>query len=417
MRVLHLTTEFPPVIYGGLGTAVGGWVTACARAGVTVAVQLVEGPLVLDGNDAGFHGYGYGYGYGAPGHAPRPAYATPSGGTSGIEFFQSSWSDAVDSGVRAVRAWRADVVHLHTAMLWYVAEAIHAATGAPIVYHVHSVDRAEYEIGAEPCPWLAHSHAQDRAIMGSDRLIALTASEAELLARYYPEAACKIRVVGNGIDDTEEARSAAFGNRRLGSAIVLYSGRLVERKGIRELLGAIPEVLGAWPETQFVFAGGPPPLTGEQVAAQWLGPAHAPYRDRILFTGWLPPRAVYRWYEAADILAVPSRYEPFGMVVLEGMLHGLAVVAADVGGPADILKHGRTGLLFPPRDGAALAASLRWLVANPIARRRIGRTAARDVRRHWLWDRLVSPMVDVYSELLLWGRSASFRGSISDPAH
>ena len=48
MRVLHLTTEFPPVIYGGLGTAVGGWVTATARAGISVAVQLVEGPLVLD---------------------------------------------------------------------------------------------------------------------------------------------------------------------------------------------------------------------------------------------------------------------------------------------------------------------------------------------------------------------------------
>ena len=55
-------------------------------------------------------------------------------------------------------------VHLHTAMLWYVAEAIQAATAVPIVYHVHSVDRAEYEIGHEPNPWLAHSHAQDQAI-------------------------------------------------------------------------------------------------------------------------------------------------------------------------------------------------------------------------------------------------------------
>ena len=49
MRVLHLTTEFPPVIYGGLGTAVGGWATACARAGVEIAVQLVGGVLALDG--------------------------------------------------------------------------------------------------------------------------------------------------------------------------------------------------------------------------------------------------------------------------------------------------------------------------------------------------------------------------------
>ena len=61
MRILHLTTEFSPVIYGGLGTAVGGWVTASARAGISVAVQLVEGPLVLDAGVANTY-YGYGYG-------------------------------------------------------------------------------------------------------------------------------------------------------------------------------------------------------------------------------------------------------------------------------------------------------------------------------------------------------------------
>jgi len=88
-------------------------------------------------------------------------HTTPVGGAGEIPFFQSSWSEAVKVGIRTVRAWRADVVHLHTAMLWYVAEAIQAATRTPIVYHVHSVDRTEYEIGAEPNPWLAHSHAQE----------------------------------------------------------------------------------------------------------------------------------------------------------------------------------------------------------------------------------------------------------------
>ena len=56
LRVLHLTTEFPPVIYGGLGTAVGGWVTASARAGITVAVELVEGPLILEGSSSATYG-------------------------------------------------------------------------------------------------------------------------------------------------------------------------------------------------------------------------------------------------------------------------------------------------------------------------------------------------------------------------
>src|SRR5436853_5100542 len=94
-------------------------------------------------------------------------------------------------------------------------------------------------------------------------------------------------------------------------------------------------------------------------------------------------------YASADILVVPSRYEPFGMVVLEGMLHGLPIAAADVGGPAEILEHGRTGLLFPPRDVGALAHGLAALAASPELRRRLGAAAAVEVRRRWLWRSVV----------------------------
>ena len=86
------------------------------------------------------------------------------------------------------------------------------------------------------------------------------------------------------------------------------------------------------------------------------------------------------------------------MVVLEGMLHGLPVIAAEVGGPADILEHGRTGLLFPPRNVTALAAALRQLVENNEDRHRMGHAAAREVRHRWLWERLVPDMLDVYRE-------------------
>ena len=87
------------------------------------------------------------------------------------------------------------------------------------------------------------------------------------------------------------------------------------------------------------------------------------------------------------------------MVVLEGMLHGLPVVAAEVGGPVDILEHGRTGLLFPPRDVTALTAALRQLAANAEQRNQLGRAAAREVRRRWLWERLLPEMLSVYREL------------------
>ena len=395
MRVLHLTTEFPPVIYGGLGTAVGGWVKACARAGLEAAVQLVEGPLVFDDNAAI---------YGVPlRRNPNPGELAAHECKEGIRFFQCSWSDAISTGVRAAQEWRPDVVHLHTAMLWYLASAIKIAAGKPLVFHVHSVDRAEYEIGNEPNPFLAHGRAQEEAIIGSDRLIALTRSEEILLRRYYPDATPKIRVVGNGIEDTPAALEACF-SVRSGAATVLYSGRLVERKGIRELLATIPEVLQAVPEAKFVLTGGPPRLPPTEIAAQWLQPKHTPFRDRIHFTGWQSPAEMVAWYASADILAVPSRYEPFGMVILEGMLYGLGIVASDVGGPAEILDHGCTGLLFPARDVAALSNALQRLLKHPGERYSLGRAAARQVRNKWLWKDLVRPMLEVYQECLVhWG--------------
>src|SRR5262249_26994211 len=163
----------------------------------------------------------------------------------------------------------------------------------------HSVDRAEYEIGHEPNPWLAHSQAQEQAITHSDRLIALTRSEEDLLKFYYPHARHKIRVVGNGIDDSAEARCAAFEKCSPTQTVVLYSGRLVERKGIRELIAAIPSVLHAAPNTSFAIVGGPPPLTGAEVAAQWLGAEHVCFARHIQFTGWQSPRNVSKWYERA----------------------------------------------------------------------------------------------------------------------
>ena len=396
MRVLHLTTEFPPVIYGGLGTAVGGWVGASASSGIAVGVLLVEGPLVV----AESHSYWSGHEL-ASAAVPRVVE------TGGITFFQTTSAKAIETGVSVVERWRPDIVHLHTAMLWPVAREIQRRTKRPLVYHVHSVDRAEYEIGAEPNLWLAHSEAQEEAIAAAGRLIALSESERELLASYYPAARERIRVVGNGIADTETARSASERTRSAPArVVVLYSGRLVERKGIRDLLAAAPLVLAAVPSVRFVLVGGPPPLSGDEVARQWLPDGLIGERERIFFTGWLSPDRVAEWYRSADVLVVPSRYEPFGMVLLEGMLHGLAIVASATGGPVEIVRDGESGLLFPPRDVGLLAERLIRVAASSDLRERLGRVAAADVRERWTWPARVRCMREVYGELLPSPRTA-----------
>jgi glycogen(starch) synthase len=392
MRVLHLTTEYPPVIYGGLGTAVGGWVTALAQDGITVGVLLVEGQLVTE-----------------PGSTRYGATATPGGRPAqpiadqhGVMFFQATWDDAIPVGLHLMSAWRPDVVHLHTAMLWYLAAAIQDATGIPVVYHVHSVDRAEYEIGHEPNQWLVHSHAQEAAIAAADHLIAISRSEHDLLLRYYPACQGRISTIGNGIGPSPVAPNRPPPRPPAdGGALVLYSGRLVERKGIRDLTDVIPRVLRSAPTTRFVLAGGPPGVPGADLAREWLPSTIDPaLSSQVHFTGWLSSAELDGWYRIADMLIVPSRYEPFGMVVLEGMRHALPIIACDTGGPAEILDHRRTGLLFPPQDRDQLTAHILTLVDDPSLRTRLGLAATREVHDTWSWPRLVVTMGEVYDQLV-----------------
>jgi glycosyltransferase involved in cell wall biosynthesis len=236
-------------------------------------------------------------------------------------------------------------------------------------------------------------------LAAADRIVALTGSERDLIAIYCPTAHDRVRVVGNGIDDCAEARTAVHRSRGHGAPLVLYTGRFVERKGMRELLEALPRVLERAPHTRFVLAGVHRHCSGEDMAQYWLPVGFKASREQVHFTGWLSPDQLAQWYGQADVLVVPSWYEPFGMVVLEGMLYGLPIAAAAVGGPAEILEHKRTGLLFPPRDAAALAHALIRLVEAPWLQRCLGLAAAREVSRTWLYPRVVERMRAVYDEV------------------
>jgi glycogen(starch) synthase len=368
---------------------VGGLVSASARAGVSVGVLLVGGVL---------HFGERGYGAWQPVSAEHVSGERSIFGPEGVIFLHVSPSDAAEIGIRLIRRWKPDVIHLHTAWLWPVARDIQQRTGTPLVFTVHSLDRAEYEFGHLPTQW----HAQEEVIATAARVIALSRSEKELLAQYCPQAYERVRIVGNGIDDCVAARAAAYRrNVRRESPLVLYTGRFVARKGIGDLLEAVLHVLERAPRTRFVLIGGYG--AGGDIERDWLSDALKTHQAQVHFTGWLAPREVMEWYRTADILVVPSWYEPFGMVILEGMLHGLPIVASAVGGPAEILEDRRTGLLFPPRDVDALARAILKFVVTPTVRRRIGIAAANDVRRKWLWPRIVEQMRIVYREAALIG--------------
>ena len=218
---MHLTTEFPPLVYGGLGTAVGGLAAASVRFGIEVAVFLVGG----DGDPSYQRVAGY-----EPVFGPGCCMSN----SSGIRVVPATHFSAKERGVRFVREWRPDVLHLHSFWLWPVAEAIRRRTGVPIVYTVHSLDRAEYEIGQGPPECLTQWQIQECAIAQSDAIVALTGAERDLIEEYLPGSWSRVHVVGNGIDVSKVPLSSIAGRKRAREEVtILFSGRFVERKGVK----------------------------------------------------------------------------------------------------------------------------------------------------------------------------------------
>ena len=311
-------------------------------------------------------------------------------------FFHVSPEESLETGVRLAEMWKPDVIHLHTAWLAPLAHSIQKQINVPLVFTVHSLDRAEYEIGEFVTQWTI----QDDVIAEADRIIAISQSEKELLNFYCPEVSTRVRVIGNGIIDNPHADKAARQRKwHSENPVVLYTGRFVQRKGIMELLTAIPEVLKESPKTQFVLVGGYG--GGAEIERNWMIETLFPYRNQVHFTGWLSPSEVAEWYCAADVLVVPSWYEPFGMVILEGMLYGLPIAATNVGGPAEILEHGRSGLLFPAKNVTALTDTLLQLISGSQLRRKLGKAAGIEVRKYWLWSHIIEKIRLVYKEAIL----------------
>jgi glycogen(starch) synthase len=252
-------------------------------------------------------------------------------------------------------------------------------------------------------------NVQLEVLTHAERIHAPSRSEADLVHQYCPQAAARTAVAGHGIEDPwgNPRRGPRAAPRPRDEVTILFVGRFVDRKGIRELLDAMPVVLEHSPYARFVLAGGHRHVTADEMRSWWLPSALGALASRVQFTGWVDADDTADLYAAADVLAIPSWYEPFGMVVLEGMLEGLAIAASNVGGPGEILEHEMTGLLFPPRDSAALAAALIRLANNADLRHRLGAAASADVRARWLWPTAIEPVLAIYDEAARSRRSAA----------
>jgi len=173
--------------------------------------------------------------------------------------------------------------------------------------------------------------------------------------------------------------------------VVLYVGRLDTEKGLDVLMNAAVRVLREHPSTVFVLAG-----KGELEKAIRRDTSQGPLRGRVKILGYVPSHMLAHLYRIADMQVVPSRYEPFGIVALEGMVNGLPVVAANVGGLGSIVDDGVDGLTFPTEGHDELATSILRLARDTSLRERLGEAGRAKALEKYSWRVVASEILECY---------------------
>jgi glycosyltransferase involved in cell wall biosynthesis len=174
--------------------------------------------------------------------------------------------------------------------------------------------------------------------------------------------------------------------------VILTVCRLFPSKGAADLIRAAAALVDEIPEVRLIVVGGES-QPGYRSELEKLA-SDLSVESNVIFAGWRSD--VQRLMAAADVFAMPSIGEPFGLVYLEAMAIGLPVVALDSGGTAESVEHGVTGLLSPEGDPDALTANLKALLRSPELRMSMGRRGRESVEKYFTTERVARDMESIY---------------------
>jgi len=298
----------------------------------------------------------------------------------------------------------ADLVHSHT---WYANLAGHLAAllyGVPHVVTMHSLEPLR--------PWKAEQLGGGYALSSwCERVAAESAAavvavsdgmRADVLAAYPAIPPDRVRVIRNGIDPGEYAPDPATDvlarhGVNPGRPSVVFVGRITRQKGLPVLLKAAQQLD---PAAQLVLCAGQPDTAdlADEVAGLVAG-LQATRSGVVWLPEMLPKREVIQLLTHATVFACPSLYEPLGIVNLEAMACGTAVVGSDVGGIPEVVTDGETGLLVPPDDPGALASALNSLLADPGRAEAMGRRGRERAIAEFSWPAIAEQTAALYAEL------------------
>jgi starch synthase len=398
MKVLFLTNEYPPHIYGGAGVHVGYLSRELAKV-MPVEVRCFGDQRFENGNLK----------------------------VTGFELDTSRFTcpEQLKSAFGAVRRCTdfnttnidADIVHCHTWYSHFGGILAKKNYGIPLVITVHSLEplrpwkREQLGGGYDFSLWI-----EKTALEMADAIIAVSGETKRDIERLFDVDPARVHVIHNGIDLDQYRKvdsSAALQQYGVdpGKPYLLFVGRITRQKGIVHLVRAIPFMDPGFQIVLCAAAADTPEIAEEMRVALEHAKAERPgitWIDKMV-----DQKTACELYSRAAVFCCPSIYEPFGIINLEAMACEAAVVASAVGGIQEVVVDGETGFLVPlqqmkespfeathPEKFARdLAACINQLMKNPQLREKFGKAGRKRVEEKFSWSKIARKTKALYETL------------------
>lgn len=295
-----------------------------------------------------------------------------------------------------------DLVHSH---YWLAVEAgAHLARewGVPHAAMFHTLAEVKLLARASEREPESRREAERHLVHEVDRIVAATEHERRLLGQVYGVPRDRVAVIPLGVDrERFRPREQLAARLALGidprAEVLLAVGRIEPLKGLDILIESLAQ-MPRRDRLQLLIVGGDE--RAEREIERLRGVARAAGVESLVrFVGSVPHEQIDAYYNAADVVVVPSFYESFGLVATEAMASGVPVVASRVGGLTSTVADGRSGYLIPWRCPGPFAEKIDLLLENRPLREALGAEAARSMER-FEWSAVASGLLDLYASLL-----------------
>ena len=366
-HIVMLSWEFPPAVIGGLGQHVWQLSRQLAKAGHDVSVvtphslgapetETVEGIKVYRAKEVDV------------------SY-------DDFHLFVAQTNMNLVERVRNISSHKkVTIIHAHDWLVGFAARALQNSMKLPIVSTIHALEEGRSNL--ESPMQIQTAKWEELLIQHSDVLIVCSMYMKKVVEKRI-SGEKKVYIIPNGADLSDEESSSVqdFINRRSFSHLVLFLGRMVPEKGITTLIDAAKKIHETYPECLFILAGKGPYLSDYKALVRKEG-----LEKHMLFIGYVNEREKATLLKRCDMLVVPSNYEPFGIVAIEGMAAGKPVIAARTGGLSSIINDGETGFLFEPENVSNLSEKISTLIEDPTLCEKLGEKASYEVKQKYNWE-------------------------------